>query len=65
MNQIELDNFSITNKSDLDKLSDNYEGNLLNYFYGFTPEESRKFNKLKRQNTQTYCYKPYRTLQNY
>ena len=49
MNQIELDNFSITNQSDLDKLSDNYEGNLLNYFYGFTPEESRKFNKLKRQ----------------
>jgi len=49
MNQTELDNFSITNKSDLDKLSDAYEGNLLNYFYGFTPEESRKFNKLKRQ----------------
>ena len=49
MNKIELDNFSITNESDLDKLSDAYEGNLLNYFYGFTPEESRKFNKLKRQ----------------
>ena len=49
MNTTELDNFSITNKSDLDKLSDAYEGNLLNYFYGFTPEESRKFNKLKRQ----------------
>ena len=49
MNTSELDNFSITNKSDLDKLSDAYEGNLLNYFYGFTPEESRKFNKLKRQ----------------
>ena len=49
MNKTELDNFSITNESDLDKLSDSYEGNLLNYFYGFTPEESRKFNKLKRQ----------------
>ena len=49
MNTTELDNFSITNQSDLDKLSDAYEGNLLNYFYGFTPEESRKFNKLKRQ----------------
>ena len=49
MNKTELDNFSITNQSDLDKLSDAYEGNLLNYFYGFTPEESRKFNKLKRQ----------------
>ena len=49
MNKTELDNFSITNQSDIDKLSDAYEGNLLNYFYGFTPEESRKFNKLKRQ----------------
>ena len=53
MNTSELDNFSITNKSDLDKLSDAYEGNLLNYFYGFTPEESRKFNKLKRQIRRT------------
>ena len=35
--------------SQLDKLSDAYEGNLLNYFCGLTPEESRKFNKLKRQ----------------
>ena len=49
MNKTELDNFSITNKSDLDKLFDSYEGNLLNYFAGLTPEESRKFNKLKRQ----------------
>tara|TARA_B100001250_G_scaffold329209_1_gene293845 strand:- start:169 stop:300 length:132 start_codon:yes stop_codon:yes gene_type:complete len=36
-------------QTELDKLSDAYEGNLLNYFYGFTPEESRKFNKLKRK----------------
>ena len=35
--------------SQLDKLSDAYEGNLLNYFCGLTPEESRKFNKLKKQ----------------
>ena len=49
MNKAELDNFSITNQSDIDKLSDAYEGNLFNYFYGFTPEESRQFNKLKRQ----------------
>ena len=37
------------NNKELDKLSDDYEGNLLNYFCGLTPEESRKFNKLKRQ----------------
>ena len=49
MTENELDNFSITNQSDIDKLSDAYEGNLLNYFCGLTPEESRKFNKLKRQ----------------
>ena len=49
MNTTELNNFSITNESDLNKLSDAYEGNLLNYFYGFTPEESRNYNKLKRQ----------------
>ena len=49
MNTSELDNFSITNKSDLDKLSDAYEGNLLNYFYGFTPEESKQFNKQQKQ----------------
>ena len=49
MNTTELDNFSITNKSDLDKLSDAYEGNLLNYFYGLTPEESKQFNKQRKQ----------------
>ena len=37
------------NNSKLNKLFDSYEGNLLNYFAGLTPEESRKFNKLKRQ----------------
>ena len=35
--------------SQLDKLSDAYEGNLLNYFCGLTPEESRNFNKFKKQ----------------
>ena len=38
---------------DLDKLSDNYEGNLLNYFAGLTPEQSRKFNKLQKQIRRT------------
>ena len=35
--------------SELNKLSDDYEGNLLNYFCGLTPEESKQFNKLQRQ----------------
>ena len=65
MTDNELDNFSITNQSDLDKLSDAYEGNLLNYFYGFTPEESKQFNKLKSQSDYAKCYKPHRTLHNY
>ena len=29
---------------------DEYEGNLLNYFCGMTPKESRKFNKMKRDH---------------
>jgi len=33
---------------ELDKLFDQYEGNLLNYFCGMTPNQSRKFNKMKR-----------------
>ena len=30
----------------LEKLFDQYEGNLLNYFCGMTPKQSRKFNKM-------------------
>ena len=37
------------NNSKLDKLFDSYEGNLLNYFAGLTPKESKQFNKLQRQ----------------
>ena len=45
---------SLTMKnSNLDKLSDAYEGNLLNYFYGFTPQESKQFNKLQSQIRRT------------
>ena len=29
---------------------DDYEGNLLNYFYGMTPQESKRFNKMKRDH---------------
>ena len=31
---------------ELEKLADQYEGNLLNYFYGMTPKQSKKFNKM-------------------
>ena len=32
----------------LKKLFKAYDGNLLNYFAGLTPEESKKFNELKK-----------------
>ena len=31
---------------DLEKLFDDYEGNLLNYFAGLSPKQSKAFNKL-------------------
>jgi len=31
---------------ELEKLADQYEGNLLNYFCGLTPEQSKAFNKM-------------------
>ena len=31
-------------------LADRYEGNLLNYFCGMSPSESRKFNKMIKNN---------------
>ena len=48
----------------LDSLFDSYEGNLLNYFAGLTPEQSKQFNKQQKKDKQ-YCYKPYRTIHNY
>ena len=33
----------------LEKLFDDYEGNLLNYFSGLTPEQSKKFNKRQKE----------------
>ena len=32
----------------LKKLFKAYDGNLLNYFSGLTPEQSKKFNELKK-----------------
>ena len=32
------------------ELADQYEGNLLNYFCGMTPKESKKFNKMIRDH---------------
>ena len=37
-------------KKDLKKLFDEYDGNLLNYFCGLSPEESKRFNKLIKEN---------------
>tara|TARA_Y100001938_G_scaffold132177_1_gene190172 strand:+ start:351 stop:506 length:156 start_codon:yes stop_codon:yes gene_type:complete len=31
---------------DFEKLADQYEGNLLNYFCGMTPKQSKAFNKM-------------------
>ena len=33
---------------DFEKLADQYEGNLLNYFCGMTPKQSKAFNKMVR-----------------
>ena len=30
----------------LEQIADQYEGNLLNYFCGMTPSQSKKFNKM-------------------
>ena len=38
----------LTMNKKLDTLFDSYEGNLLNYFAGLTPKESKQFNKIKR-----------------
>ena len=34
----------------LEKLADQYEGNLLNYFCGMTPKQSKKFNKMVKDS---------------
>tara|TARA_R100001509_G_scaffold4427_1_gene2884 strand:- start:244 stop:375 length:132 start_codon:yes stop_codon:yes gene_type:complete len=36
----------------LEKLFDDYEGNLLNYFCGLTPKESKKFNQMIKDSKQ-------------
>ena len=35
---------------DLEKLFDEYDGNLLNYFCGLSPKQSKAFNKLVKEN---------------
>ena len=35
---------------DFIKLADQYEGNLLNYFCGMSPKQSKKFNKMIRDS---------------
>ena len=41
------------NDPELNKLADKYEGNLLNYFCGLTPEQSKQFNKQQKQIRRT------------
>ena len=36
------------NLDDFIALADQYEGNLLNYFCGMSPKQSKKFNKMVR-----------------
>ena len=33
----------------LEKLFDNYEGNLLNYFSDMTPKQSKQFNEVQKK----------------
>jgi len=35
---------------ELIELADQYEGNLLNYFCGMSPKQSKKFNKMVKQS---------------
>ena len=35
---------------DLEKIADQYEGNLFNYFYGMSPKQSKNFNRMVAQN---------------
>ena len=37
---------SLIMDKNLEKLADQYEGNLLNYFCGMTPSQSKRFNKM-------------------
>ena len=35
---------------ELEKIADQYEGNLLNYFCGMTPKQSKAFNKMRKDH---------------
>ena len=43
---------------DFIKLADQYEGNLLNYFCGMSPKQSKKFNKMVRAVSYTHLTLP-------
>ena len=38
---------------ELEKLFDDYEGNLLNYFCGMSPKQSKKFNQMIKKSKET------------
>ena len=44
-------------------LADRYEGNLLNYFCGMTPQESRKFNKMVKETKRKKRWKLHLKIQ--
>ncbi len=44
------DDFMPSMSDELIELADQYEGNLLNYFCGMSPKESKKFNQLIKNN---------------
>jgi hypothetical protein len=48
---------------DFEKLFEQYEGNLLNYFVGLTPEESKKFNKMQKELKKGETNEPKKTNQ--
>ena len=51
MQALTLAEENIMNK-DLEKLFDQYEGNLLNYFAGLTPKQSKKFNEMQKKKNE-------------
>ena len=36
-------------------LADQYEGNLLNYFCGMSPKQSKRFNKMVKDSKKNKC----------
>ena len=51
------DNTAAPMSKELENIANQYEGNLLNYFCGMTPSQSKKFNKMvkdAKKNRRSY-----------